>query len=126
MAVGIKKTDYCPKRGFNHTSFLFKIAFDLFEALGPFGLDFLLQLFGERGSAALRGDGHGDVLAKVHAGGHDEIAIEVVTGVVDQDAAGAGVVRNLRVYGGLIGADKDHEDAAEVERLVGTVFQGNR
>ena len=42
--VGTKIIGRPPKRVFNHTSFLFKIAFNLFEAFGPIRLDFLLKL----------------------------------------------------------------------------------
>ena len=99
-----------------------KIAFNLFEALGPFGLDFLFKLLGEPGGAALRGDGHGDIFAKIHAGGHDKVAVEVVTGIIDQNATGAGIVTHLRIHRGLVRTDKDHKNAAEVERFVRTVF----
>ena len=69
-----------------------KIPFNLFEALGPFGLDFLLELLGKRGGAALRRDRYRDIFAKIHTGRHDKVTIEVFTGVIDQDAAGAGIV----------------------------------
>lgn len=98
-----------------------KISFNLFETFGPFGLDFLFEFLGERGGATLRGDGHGDVFAKIHTGRHDEVAVEVITGVIDQNATGAGIVRNLRIDSRLVSADKDHEDATEVERFVRTV-----
>ena len=69
-------------------TFLFtKVAFDFFEAFGPFTLNFLLKFFGKRRSAPLSRNSHGNIITKVHAGWHNEITIEVVTGVLEEECS---------------------------------------